>query len=323
MSQPIFKNTTNISIQNQSFLEDIVHGLSQVQKSIACKWFYDEAGSALFEKITQTPEYYPTRVEAQLLNTVAQDLPYLIPNLSAIIEPGSGASIKTRILLDALKYLKTYVPMDISAAFLKTIAEQLAIDYPLLQIKPMVGDFTQQFSAPALPSNSESLIFFPGSTIGNFSPAAASELLKRFHDLTETKGWLLIGVDSTQNKAQLLAAYNDAEGITAAFNKNLLVRANTDLNANFDLNAFVHEAIFNASTGRVEMHLRSLKAQSVTMNNNRFDFKKDETIFTESCYKYTHENFLTLASASGWQMVECWQDDTISAFTIFLLQASE
>lgn len=322
-NQPYNNISASIEDINQAFLDDVLYGLSQPQKTLPCKWFYDEAGSALFEKITKTPEYYPTRIEAGLLLTLVSELPKLIQNLTTMIEPGSGASVKTRILLDGLDALKTYVPMDISEIFLNEIAEKLAHDYPRLNVQPMVGDFSNAFDTPDIHKNGAELIFFPGSTIGNFSPDDAQQLLTRFHDLAKGDAWLLIGVDSTQNAQQLLAAYNDASGITAAFNQNVLLRANHELAANFKLADFAHEAILNQSEGRVEMHLRSLKAQSVMIQNTLFSFKKDETIFTESCYKYTHSKFLAMAHAAKWELVKHWQDTTISAFTLFLLKAAK
>lgn len=313
------KNAPHLS--NLAFLKDVLHGLNQVQKVIPCKWFYDEVGSTLFEEITQTPEYYPTRVETRLLKNVVAEITEIVPELTTVIEPGSGASIKTRLLLSSQAHLKTYVPIDISAEFLNDIARQLKQDYPHLSITPFVADFTLPLSQFTLKSHNRTMVFFPGSTIGNFSPEEASGLLKNFHHLLETDGWLLIGLDSTQNEAQLLAAYDDAAGVTTQFNKNLLERANSELNANFSLDAFAHEARFNKREGRVEMHLRSLQVQTVVIGDASFDFKVGETIFTESCYKYTHERFLKITEACGWQHVKHWQDDQISAFTLFLFKA--
>ena len=311
---------------HQDFLADVLNGLVLSQKSIPCKWFYDELGSALFEEITKTPEYYPTRVETGLLNSVVTRLNALIPNLNMVIEPGSGASVKTRLLLNAMPALQTYVPMDISAAFLNEIAFTLKKDYPFLSIQPLVGDFTQPLAFDAVidfesADAASSLVFFPGSTIGNFSPNEAIGLLQNFQALVDASGWLLIGVDCTQNIEQLTAAYNDASGITAQFNKNVLVRANRELQANFDVNQFAHEAIWNGSAGRVEMHLRAIVPQVVQIREHTFIFEKDETIYTESCYKYTHAQFLAMASQSGWQFKELWQDaPESSVFTLFLFQ---
>lgn len=323
MKQSLLVNMLENStiLANQSFLNDTLHGLSQPQKSIPCKWFYDEIGSKLFEAITQTPEYYPTRVETRLLKNVVDEVAQIIPNLNSVIEPGSGASVKTRLLLSSQPHLKTYVPIDISAEFLNEIASQLKQDFPHLNITPLVGDFTHSLAQLTLSNSTAAMVFFPGSTIGNFSPTEATDLLKSFHHLAGHDGWLLIGVDSTQDEVQLLDAYDDAAGITAKFNKNLLSRANSGLNANFKLDQFAHEARFNKIDGRVEMHLQSLCAQTIEITGESFDFKLGETIFTESCYKYTHPRFLQIAEACHWQQVKSWQDELESAFTLFLFKA--
>lgn len=308
---------------NADFYQDVVHGLNQTQKSIPCKWFYDEAGSVLFEAITKTAEYYPTRVETRLLRQVVQDLATVIPDLSIVIEPGSGASVKTRILLSSQTKLKTYVPMDISAEFLQEIAQKLQLDYPNIKTIPIVGDFTNTHAPIELNNDVARLVFFPGSTIGNFSPEDASTLLKSFHHLAGKAGWLLIGVDSTQNEQQLLAAYNDKAGVTAEFNKNLLVRANRELQADFVVEQFMHEARFNKTEGKVEMHLVSRSEQTVTIANQTFSFKCGESIFTENCYKYTRQRFLKIANECHWQLERVWQDQVESEFELFLLKSAE
>ena len=308
---------------NIDFYQDVVHGLNQPQKSIPCKWFYDEAGSVLFEAITKTAEYYPTRVETRLLRQVVQDLAVMIPDLSIVIEPGSGASVKTRILLSSQLNLKTYIPMDISAEFLQEIAQQLQLDYPNIKTIPIVGDFTNTHAPIELNNDVARLVFFPGSTIGNFSPEDASALLKSFHHLAGKAGWLLIGVDSTQNEQQLLAAYNDKAGVTAEFNKNLLVRANTELQADFVVEQFMHEARFNKTDGKVEMHLVSRCEQAVSIANQKFIFGAGESIFTENCYKYTRERFLKIANECNWQMQQVWQDQEESEFELFLLKSAD
>ncbi len=308
---------------NADFYQDVVHGLNQPQKSIPCKWFYDEAGSVLFEAITKTAEYYPTRVETRLLRQVVQDLATVIPDLSIVIEPGSGASVKTRILLSSQTKLKTYVPMDISAEFLQEIAQQLQLDYPNIKTIPIVGDFTNTHAPIELNNDAARLVFFPGSTIGNFSPEDASTLLKSFHHLAGKAGCLLIGVDSTQNEQQLSAAYNDKAGVTAEFNKNLLVRANRELQADFVVEQFMHEARFNKTEGKVEMHLVSRSEQTVTIANQTFSFKCGESIFTENCYKYTRQRFLKITNECHWHLERVWQDQEESEFELFLLKSAE
>jgi dimethylhistidine N-methyltransferase len=318
MNTPLAAN----GITQHAFKQDVMQGLSQAQKSIPCKWFYDETGSALFEAITHTAEYYLTRVETRLLQRVAGELALIVPKLSLLIEPGSGASVKTRLLLSSQPHLKTYVPIDISAAFLNEIAQRLHADYPDIHTIPLVGDFTDMHAPLDLDSHEVRMVFFPGSTIGNFSPDKATALLKNFHYLAGNQGWLLIGVDSTQNATQLLAAYNDAAGVTAQFNKNLLLRANTELNTDFVLDQFTHEARFNKDDSRIEMHLVSRIAQSVRLDQQAFNFAADESIFTESCYKYSRNHFLAMAHACNWTMQQVWQDQEESAFELFLLKST-
>lgn len=305
---------------SRGFYHDVIHGLSQPQKSIPCKWFYDEAGSQLFVEITKTAEYYPTRVETRLLRQVVKEIAAIIPDLGLVIEPGSGASVKTRILLSSQAHLKTYMPIDISADFLSDVVQQLQQDYPEIKIIPLVSDFTNIHAALNFDAKVARLLFFPGSTIGNFSPEEAQALLKSFHYLVGADGWLLIGVDSTQNEKQLLAAYNDKAGVTARFNKNLLVRANRELQADFVIEQYMHEARFNQAKGKVEMHLVSICEQQVAIGEHHFNFAAGESIFTESCYKYTRARFLSLANDCNWQMEQVWQDQDESEFELFLLK---
>ncbi len=301
------------------FQEDVLHGLSQMPKALPCKWFYDETGSRLFEEITKTAEYYLTRVETRLLAEVVVHLRDYIPHLDIVIEPGSGASIKTRLLLESQPKLKRYIPIDISEEFLIETAQQLEYDFPTLSITPLVADITKPMSELKLGSHLQRMVFFPGSTIGNFSPSEAQNLLKSFHNLVESDAWLLIGVDMTQDKDKLLAAYNDAAGITASFNHNLLTRINRELSANFDVNQFKHQAIFNNNEGRIEMHLVSQKAQLVSIGDELFAFKADESIHTENCYKYTLEAFTNLAYSCGWQIEHIWLDHEESDYGMLLL----
>ncbi len=326
MSQPLeFTQATNYEFNqdfNHEFNQDVLHGLSQQQKSIPCKWFYDAIGSKLFEAITKTEEYYLTRVETCLLEQVVKEIATITPDLSLVIEPGSGASVKTRILLSSQANLTTYVPMDISAEFLNHIARQLQQDYPNIKTTPLEGDFTKIHTPLSLNHDAERMVFFPGSTIGNFSPEDARALLRSFHHLAGKDGWLLIGVDSTQNEKQLLAAYNDKAGVTAEFNKNLLVRANRELRANFEVEQFSHEARFSKVEGKVEMHLVSSCEQTVKVASQDFNFAEGESIFTENCYKYTRRRFLAIADECSWQMEHAWQDQEESEFELFLLKST-
>lgn len=304
-----------------AFLQDVVHGLTQHPKTLPCKWFYDEKGSILFEQITQTPEYYLTRAESRLLHQVASELPALLPSVKVIIEPGSGSSQKTRILLDELVPLTHYFPMDISADFLFGVANDLRADYPNIEINPIVADFTQQ-PLPKPQTALGNLVFFPGSTIGNFSQGAATDLLSSFHELAGKQGHLLIGVDCTQDKNSLIAAYDDAADITAQFNLNLLVRANKALGADFDLKQFKHQVRWVPELHRIEMHIESLVQQSVNVGSHTFNFAAGETIFTESCHKYPKASFEDLAKAAGWQLIHDWSDNQQSGFHLFLFNPS-
>ncbi len=318
-------------IMNQKFLQDALEGLSQAEKTLPCKWFYDETGSQLFEEITKTAEYYPTRVEIRMLQQVAVDISVLIPQLNVLVEPGSGASLKTRALLQTQKRLKHYVPIDISAEFLQTVTRQLREDYPQIITTPMVGDFSAEMPRidwQGIDKSGDRLVFFPGSTIGNFSPEEASKLLMRFHELTgeddnDGNKWLLIGVDSTQNQDKLVNAYDDAKGITACFNKNILVRANHELSSDFALDQFEHEARFNEQETRIEMHLVSTCRQAVEIAGESFNFEEGESILTENCYKYVQTRFLNMAKQAGWQIMQTWQDDQESTFCLFLFKSAK
>ncbi len=311
------------STLNTAFYEDVVAGLSQTRKTLPCKWFYDEKGSHLFEAITKTDEYYLTRVESHMLTEVAKELPVLLPALNTIVEPGSGASIKTRILLSAIDLVRHYVPIDISDKFLYSIALALNKDYPPLQIHPVTADFTA-LNSVKLPADlpADRLVFFPGSTIGNFSPGAAQRLLQSFHHLAGEQGHLLIGIDGTQVSNKLINAYDDHTGITAQFNLNLLVRANNELGTDFELGHFKHEVRWQPESHRIEMHLLSTCDQTVSLDQHRFHFRAGETIFTESCYKYPQSLFESLASAAGWQLTKAWHDKGNSDFQLLLMQAN-
>lgn len=305
-----------------AFQTDVLHGLSQPQKSLPCKWFYDEAGAILFEEITQTPEYYLTRTETRLLEELSPELARRIPDLETVIEPGSGSSIKTRILLRALPQLKKYIPIDISEEMLLDAARQLGNDFPEIEIQPYVHDI----GAPVPPmlrleAGHAHMVFFPGSTIGNFPPKEAQRLLRSFDALVQREGWLLLGVDATQDKDRLLAAYNDHAGITAQFNRNILLRANRELHANFNIERFEHRAIFNRLESRVEMHLVSTQAQTVEIGGHLFVFEPGETIHTENCYKYSIESIEQMARSSGWKLVQAWVDTAGTGFNELLFKS--
>lgn len=303
------------------FAADTLLGLSKKPRSLSCKWFYDETGSRLFEEITRTDEYYPTRVETELLLGLVPDLTDLVPELAVVIEPGSGSSVKTRILLGSQPNLQTYIPIDISKDFLLSSSRRLKQDFPQIMIAPLAADFSTLLPSLNLPENSERLVFFPGSTIGNFAPEEARRLLRNIRSFAGKKAWLLIGVDMTQNENLLIAAYNDARGITAQFNQNILIRANRELGADFNTGGFRHSAHFNPGERRIEMHLVSMKKQTVRINGHIFRFEPGETIHTENCYKYRREDFEAMSRDCGWQPVRDWEDNRESGFGVFLLKA--
>lgn len=278
-------------------------GLTRTPKTLPCKFFYDAEGSALFDAICELPEYYQTRTEMALLARHAGEIAQLMGPGAEIVEFGAGALRKVRILLDAAAP-RLYRPLDISGDYLAGVVQRLAADYPHIAVAPVVADFTQPLS---LPGSGPRAGFFPGSTIGNFTPDAAIALLRRMRGVLGGGG-LLIGVDLVKDPARLHAAYNDAAGVTAQFNKNLLARANRELGAGFDLDAFAHYAPYNPIAQRIEMYLVSLKRQSVTVEGTRLDFAAGEAIHTEDSHKYTIESFRELAVKAGFEPRTVWTD---------------
>lgn len=289
------------------FFGEVLAGLQQRPRRISPKFFYDERGSELFDAICRTEEYYPTRTEQQLLQTHVAEIAELIGARCLLIEPGSGNSEKVRYLLDELQPA-AYLPMDISRDFLFQAAEQVASDYPWLAIHAACVDFTAPLNLPWCPANSRRLIFFPGSSIGNFEPVQAEAFLRNLQGVAGEQGSLLIGVDLKKDPTILNAAYNDSDGVTAAFNLNLLHRIQRELNAELDPASFRHHAFYNEQQGRVEMHLVSQQAQQLKINGEVFDFDKDESIHTESSYKYTVEEFVELAGRAGFTSRQVWTD---------------
>ncbi len=300
-----------------AFERDVLAGLASPRKAIPCLWLYDRRGSELFEDITQLAEYYPTRTETRLLSDLAPEVAARVGEGASLVELGSGASVKTRLLLDAMPHLARYLPVDISGDFLHDAVAGLRRDFPGLPVQPIVADFSRPFEVPG-DDGSPRLGFFPGSTIGNFTPEAAVALLRNFAQALGPGAWLLIGVDTTQDPARLVPAYDDARGVTAAFDLNLLARINRELGGDFDLDAFHHEARWNAAEGRIEMHLVSDRAQAVMVQGQRFDFGAGETIHTENAYKYADPAFRKLAADAGWRCVMSWRDTDASGFTVYL-----
>ena len=295
-------------ITRNGLAASLAEGLSRTPKEIACKYFYDAEGSALFDAICALPEYYQTRTEVALLRRHAAEIASLIGPQAEIVEFGAGALRKVRILLDALESPLAYSPIDISGAYLRDVTRRLAADYPRLKLRPVVGDFTLPLQLPPRTGQGRRVGFFPGSTIGNFRPDAAAALLRRMREMLDGGG-LLIGVDLVKNPAVLHAAYNDATGVTAAFNKNLLARANRELSADFDLDAFAHYAPYNPKAQRIEMYLVSLKRQSVVLDGRMVEFQAGEAIHTEDSHKYTIESFREIAARAGFIPRAVWADE--------------
>jgi len=296
----------------------VLTGLAKLQKAIPSQFFYDAEGSRLFDRICTLPEYYPTRAETGILRHNAAAVAAALPPQAVLVEYGSGASVKVRLLLDALERPAAYVPIDISRQHLLAAASVLAFDYPALAVMPVCADFTRFPALPPALLPGPRVGFFPGSTIGNFHPADATRLLRRFRRQLGPHGSLLIGVDLKKDPAILHAAYNDAAGVTAAFNRNLLARANRELSASFDIEAFAHDAFWNAPAGRIEMHLRSTVAQKVLVAGRSFRFTAGETIHTENSYKYTLDEFRACAVAAGFAPAAVWTDPA-GLFSVHLL----
>ena len=290
------------------FASEVIAGLSAKPKRLPPKYFYDLAGSALFERITQLPEYYPTRCEIALLRDNAPAIASLFPANCSLFEFGAGSSKKARILLGAAATIETYVPVDISGDFLQQDASQLRRDFPRIAVHPVVADFTQTFAVPPAVADLPRVGFFPGSTIGNFEHHEAVEFLRHAGATLGEGAVLVIGVDLVKDISILCPAYNDAEGVTAKFNLNLLARINRELGGNFDLAAFEHHACYNRERSRVEMHLASLKRQKVRVNGKAINFRLGETIHTENSYKFTIESFQALAQGAGWSQLQVWSD---------------
>jgi len=291
---------------NEEFRDALQEALSRPQKSISPKWFYDGEGSALFEAITRLPEYYPTRTETALLERIAPEAAGEIPDGAVLVEYGSGASAKTRILLDAAPQIAAYVPIDISPAALAEAAASLKADYPRLIVRPVEGDFTREIDLPAELACRPRVGFFPGSTIGNFGPEGARRFLVEAKAQLGDGAELIVGVDLAKDEATLVAAYDDAAGVTAAFNLNLLARANREAGADFDLDAFEHRAVWNADESRIEMHLVSRRDQSVRVGGASFAFRAGESLHTENSYKFTVGGFEALAASAGWTTGRRW-----------------
>ena len=289
------------------FYAEVIEGLKQNQKVIPPKFFYDEKGSEIFEEICETPEYYPTRTEHSILIENAEEIARLIGHHCVLFEPGSGNCDKVRLLLDTLKP-KTYAPMDISRNHLRKAAEDLSEEYPWLDVRAACVDFTLPLDLSFCPADMQKIAFFPGSSIGNFEPAEAINFMSQVVNAVGDGGGMLIGVDLKKDKKILDAAYNDEAGVTAAFNLNLLERINKELAADFALDNFEHHAYYNQDKGRIEMHLRSSQKQVINIEDQTIQFDKGETIHTENSYKYTIDEFQTMAIQAGFTPAYVWTD---------------
>ncbi len=293
----------------RSLRDEVLAGLRARPKTLPPKLFYDATGAALFERITELDQYYLTQAELEILRRHAGDIARMAGPRAALIEYGSGAGVKVRLLLDALDQPAACVPIDISGEQLARVADQLAAAYPEVRILPVRADYTRAIDLPPLPAGTRRVAFFPGSTIGNFEPAAARSFLAGIRQTVGDHGALVLGVDRRKDPATLEAAYNDREGVTAAFNRNMLVRLNRELGADFSLDHFHHRAHWNAEASRIEMHLESLGDQVVTVGGMAIPFAAGETIWTESSYKYDQPSLERLVGDAGFRLRELWTDN--------------
>lgn len=290
--------------------EEVLEGLDEEQKTLPCKYFYDERGSKLFDAICELPEYYLTRTELGIMETHVADMAAMLGPQLTLVEPGSGSSLKTRMLLDHLREPVAYVPVDISRAHLVNAADRLNRLYPDLEVLPVCADFNQAFEVPTPRRMAErTAVYFPGSTLGNFPPVEAVQLLDHMRCLAGPGGALLLGADLRKDRDVLRRAYDDTAGVTAAFNLNILERINRELGADFDLGCFRHRAVYNEAEGCIEMHLVSLGSQIVRVSGESFDFHDGEHILSERSYKYSLEGLTALALRAGLSLEQHWLDD--------------
>ena len=294
--------------QRDAFRADVLTSLSQRQKTLPSRWLYDDRGSALFEEITGLEEYYPTRTETGILRRYAADIAGFCGDDAVLLEYGAGAGIKSEILIDALEAPRLYVPIDIAADFLDQTAERIGARFPYLTTHPIVADFTADFDIPAAIPTARRAAFFPGSTIGNLDPDEVAAFLARMRRHVMRRGKAIIGVDLRKDIATLTAAYDDSRGVTAAFNLNLLTRINRELRGEFPVDRFAHEARWNEKESAIEMHLVSLDARTVRVEDHRFAFAAGESIHTESSRKYDRHGFGDVTRRAGWHVAAVWSD---------------
>lgn len=317
--KPLISSQGEAQRRRARFLKDVVLGLNRLQKEIPCKYFYDKRGSRLFEEICALDEYYLTRTELAILQDHARAMALAVGEDCELIEFGSGSGLKTRLLLEHLRSPRAYIPIDISREPLEQSARVLTRRFPGLRIHTVHADFTEGVVLPnAGDPKARRVVYFPGSTIGNFRPEAALGLLRSIAQLVGPGGGLLIGLDLDKEESVVRPAYNDRQGVTAAFNRNLLARINAELGGDFDLDAFAHRADYLRDRERVEMHLVSLRAQVARVNGAEFRFEAGETIRTECSYKYSLDHFNRLATEAGLAPSRCWTD-TLGYFAVSYL----
>jgi len=309
MAAPLARPPKAISAPEDAFAADVIDGLSAPRKILSPRFFYDAAGSALFEEITRLPEYYLTRAETEILAAHATEIAAGTPPDGVLVEFGSGSSRKTEILLEALPKLAAYVAVDVSASALHEARGRIAERFPALDMRPIIGDFSCDIAYPLDLAERRKTGFFPGSTLGNLNPAEAAHLLAAMRTSLSPGGRLIVGIDLEKDTRRLVAAYDDAAGVTAAFNLNLLARINRELDGTFDLKAFQHRALYNPQQGRIEMHIVSLEDQIVSVLGRQFKFHAGETLHTENSYKYSIERFQDLARSAGWMAERVWSDE--------------
>jgi L-histidine Nalpha-methyltransferase len=303
------QRTSPVPPATSDLLSDVITGLSSDPRSLPCKYFYDERGAALFQKICELPEYYVTRSEIDILDRNRAEIASQIgPNIE-LIGLGTGAGTKTRILVEALEQPAVYIPVDISEKQLRKSAALFRKIFPNLEVLPVCADYLQPVVLPAPRRQaSHNVVYFPGSTIGNFEPNEALEFLRRIANVAGRGGGLLIGVDLRKDQSVIEAAYNDSAGVTAQFNLNLLARINREVGADFDLSQWQHRAIYNAEAGRIEMYLISASNQTVHIGDREFRFRAGDKILTEHSYKHSPEGFIALARQAGFDFVKLWTD---------------
>jgi L-histidine Nalpha-methyltransferase len=304
----------------EAFRADVRSGLSRPRKAVPPKYLYDATGAALFERICETPEYYPTRAELEILETHGAEIAALLGPELTLVELGSGSSRKTHRLLDRLERPRAYVPVDLAAGPLAAAAAALRAARPGLLVLPVCADFTMSFALPPAAAAGRCAVFFPGSTIGNLEPADAVLLMRKLRRRLPAGGMLVVGVDVKKDIATLERAYNDAQGLTAAFNRNLLVRIRRELEAEVDPDGFAHRAFYDRIAGRIEMHLYACGDQTLSLAGEDYRFRRGETLHTENSYKYAPEEFAALARQAGFTPVQVWHD-TQGLFSVHCLQA--